>query len=187
MTRLMFQALLVGAVMLPFGGGAHRKTEQGNRSYLEGNLDDALRFYTDAQVDLPEAPELVYDIGNVLYRQGDFQGAAEAYTKALLAGPRELVGPSAYNLGNARFQLEEYEEAVRSFERAVRSDPADLASKRNLELALRALQEQQSNEEPQSSPDGEEGEEGEEDQQQQQEQGEGDQEGNSRRRETTGR
>ena len=32
-------------------------------------------------VEAPEAPQLYYDIGNVLYRQGDYEGAAEAFTR----------------------------------------------------------------------------------------------------------
>ncbi len=51
----------------PLGGNAYRKTEEGNRHYVDGLYEEALRAYTEAQVDLPEAPQLFYDIGNVLY------------------------------------------------------------------------------------------------------------------------
>ena len=79
------RAVLMLAVLLPFGGSAHRRTAEGNAHYLDGLYDEALRAYTEAQVDAPEAPQLYYDIGNVLYRQGDYEGAAEAYTRALLS------------------------------------------------------------------------------------------------------
>ena len=98
---------LVAAALLPVGGSADRKTEQGNEQYRNGLYVDALRAYTEAQVDAPESAELYYDIGNVLYRQNDFEGSAEAFTRALVDAPRELVGPAAYNLGNARFQQQD--------------------------------------------------------------------------------
>jgi len=142
-------SLLVAAVLLPFGGGAHRRTEEGNRHYLNEAYDEALRSYTEAQLRAPQAGELYYDIGNVLYRQGDFAGAAEAYTRALLQAPPALVAPAAYNLGNARFKLEQYDEAIQAYERALRAAPPDQDAERNLELALRAQQQRPQQPDPQ--------------------------------------
>jgi Ca-activated chloride channel family protein len=182
MVGVPLQILLAAAMLLPFGGSAHRKTEEGNRLYLDGAFDDALRAYTEAQLAQPEAPELYYDIGNVLYRQGDFEGAAEAYTRALLAAPEGLVGPAAHNLGNSRYELQEFEEAVRAYERALRADSSDASAKRNLELALQAL-EQQSPQEPQESPDGEQ-EQQEQEQEQEEEQQQGQQQGQDEEQQT---
>ena len=115
----MLKVLLLASILLPFGGGAHRRTEEGNRHYVDGHYEEALRSYTEAQVQAPQAAQLYYDIGNVLYRQGDFDGAAEAYTRALLQTPKDLEGDAAYNLGNARYQLEEFQDAVGAYERAL--------------------------------------------------------------------
>jgi len=133
---------LVAAALLPLGGNAYRKTEQGNEQYLNGLYVDALRAYTEAQVDAPESAALYYDIGNVLYRRNDFEGSAEAFTRALVEASQELVGPAAYNLGNTRFQQQDYQAAVEAFEQALAVDPADVDAKRNLELSLRALEQQ---------------------------------------------
>ena len=144
--RLLMLCLLTGlvaAVGLPFGGAAHRKTEEGNERYLEGDYEQALRAYTEAQVAEPSAPELYYDIGNVLYRQGDYEGAAEAYTQALLSAPETLEPRVAFNLGNARFMQQEFGEALKAYRRSLEIDPVDADAKRNFELALRALQQQQ--------------------------------------------
>jgi Ca-activated chloride channel family protein len=134
----VWQLLLVASILLPFGGSAHRRTEEGNRHYAAEEYEAALRAYTEAQVEAPQAAELYYNIGNVLYREGDFAGAAEAYTRALLTAPESLVQGAAYNLGNARYRLGEYDEAVSAYERALLDDPSDADAKRNLELALRA-------------------------------------------------
>ena len=135
---LLCVLLAASSVTLPLGGTAYRKTQEGNRHYIDGLYEDSLRAYTEAQVELPEAPQLFYDIGNVLYRQGDYEGAAEAYTRALLSSPPELEPDAAYNLGNARFQAQEYGAARDAYTRALKSDPSDIDAKRNLELALRA-------------------------------------------------
>lgn len=174
--KITLAAILLTSLLAPFGGKAHRKTEEGNRSYLDARYEDALRAYTEAQVELPAAAELYYDIGNVLFRQEDYAGAAEAYTRALLTAPTELEGAAAYNLGNARYKLEEYEEAIRSYERALRSDAADADAKRNLELALRAQEMQQQQQQDEQQQDGEEPSEGDQQSEQQGEQEQGEQE-----------
>jgi Ca-activated chloride channel family protein len=162
---------LVAAALLPFGGSAYRKTEQGNRQYIEGLYQDALRSYTEAQVEAPESAELYYDIGNVLYRDQDFEGAAEAFTRALLAAGDDLVGSAAFNLGNARYQQEEFQEAVEAYERALKADPADRDAKRNLELSLRALEQQQQDQQQQQEQQDEEDRDSESEPQQQEQEG----------------
>jgi tetratricopeptide (TPR) repeat protein len=143
-------SLLLAALLTPLGGPAHRKTESGNDHYLAGDLDLALAQYTEAQVAAPDAAELHYDIGNVLYRQADYAGAAEAYERALATANPALRPFAAYNLGNARFQQKEYSKAAESYRRALEEVPSDADAKRNLELALRALEQQSKSE---SKPD----------------------------------
>ena len=87
-----------------------------------------------------------------------------AYTRALLAGPTELKSEAAYNLGNARFRQGDFGPARDAYTRALQGDPSDADAKRNLELALRALQQQQQQQDdPSDSQD-------QQDQQQQQQQ-----------------
>jgi len=146
------------------GGEAHRRTEKGNDLYGEGKNDPALSEYQKAQNAAPEAPQLHYDVGNVLYRQENWEGAAEAYERALGAAGTDLAPRAAYNLGNALFRDEKYDDAVRAYTRALRGAPRDADAKRNLELALRALEQQKKNQKPNPQ-----------DQQQQQQQKEGQQ------------
>jgi tetratricopeptide (TPR) repeat protein len=149
--------LLAGLSTL-LGGEAHRRTEKGNTLYLEGQNEPALSEYQKAQAAIPEAPQIHYDIGNVLYRQENWAGAAEAYEHALGAAGKDLSARAAYNLGNALFHDEKYDEAVKAYTRALKGVPQDGDAKHNLEMALRALeqkqqQQQQQNQQNQKKPE----------------------------------
>ncbi len=139
MTRPISFVLLAGLSSL-LGGEAHRRTEKGNALYIAGDNDPAIAEYQKAQAKLPEAPQLHYDIGNVLYRQENWSGAAEAYEHALGAADPDLAARAAYNLGNALFHDEKYDDAVKAYTRALKGKPQDGDAKHNLELALRALE-----------------------------------------------
>ncbi len=139
MTRPITLTLLAGLSTL-IGGEAHRRTEKGNALYLKGENEPALTEYQKAQATIPEAPQLHYDIGNVLYRQENWAGAAEAYERSLGAAGPELAPRAAYNLGNALFHDEKYDDAVKAYTRALRGAPQDGDAKHNLEMALRALE-----------------------------------------------
>ncbi len=133
--------LLAGLSTL-LGGEAHRRTEKGNALYLEGENDPAIAEYQKAQAKRPDAPQLHYDIGNVLYRQENWAGAAEAYEQALGAADPDLSARAAYNLGNALFHDEKFDDAVKAYTRALKGTPKDDDAKHNLEMALRALEQQ---------------------------------------------
>jgi tetratricopeptide (TPR) repeat protein len=155
--------LLLAGVSSLVGGEAHRRTEKGNEHYERGEHPEALDEYGKAEAVAPTAPQLAYDIGNVLYRQKNYAGAAEAYERALGSAAPDLAPHIAYNLGNALYRDERYDEAVKAYVRALKGTPQDADAKRNLELALRALelkkqqkqqsQQQQQKEEPQGGND----------------------------------
>ena len=152
MTRPIAFVLLAGVSSL-LGGEAHRRTEKGNTLYLKGENEPALTEYQKAQAAIPEAPQLHYDVGNVLYRQENWAGAAEAYERALGAAGPELAPRVAYNLGNALFHDEKYDEAVKAYTRALKGRPQDGDAKHNLELALRALEQKKKEQKQQPNPD----------------------------------
>lgn len=143
-TAAAFVSIVLASWFSFFGGPAHRKTEKANRLYEEGAYEEALRAYTEAQVAAPEAPELHYDIGNVLFRQGNLEASAEAFSRALGSSPQSLAPLAAYNLGNSLYEQGRYDEAARAYVRALRQAPADRDAKHNLELALRALRQRRS-------------------------------------------
>ncbi|MGD8376226.1 MAG: tetratricopeptide repeat protein [Acidobacteriota bacterium] len=143
-------ALPAAAVL---AAGPAEKVRRGNESYLAGDLEGALARYTDAQVDVPDSPVLHYNIGNVLFRQGDYERAMDEYRLAELSDDPALRRSARFNIGNARFLSQEFDKAVEDYARVLRESPGDVDAKRNLELALRALEEEQQQQQQQQQDD----------------------------------
>lgn len=165
--RTLVAAILLSFLSGLFGGKAHRENERGNRAYDAGNQDEALSRYTEAQGAAPDAPELHYDIGNVLYRKEDYAAAVEAYRRALAGNRTDLLPDAAYNLGNAHFRERRFREAAEAYRQGLEIRPDDADARRNLELALRALA-QENRSEPQPQPQDQDQEQDPQQQQQQQ-------------------
>jgi tetratricopeptide (TPR) repeat protein len=134
------------------GDEAASRNNEGNRLYLRQEYDEALKRYTEAQASRPGAPELHYNIGNVLYRKGELDKAAEEYRRAQAAPDRRLAQAALYNRGNALMTQGRLQEAVGAYVQALRARPDDPDAKRNLELALRLLQEQKKPQQDPSDP-----------------------------------
>ena len=138
-------AALLVALFLPAPAHADpaAKNNQGNRQYEAKRYDDALKSYTDAQAERPAAPEIHYNIGNVLMRKGDVDKAIEEYLRAQTSGPKSLAEAAHFNRGNALMMKGELQPAIDAYVHALKIDPRDPDAKRNLELALRLLEKQQ--------------------------------------------
>lgn len=100
---------------------------RGNRLYEEGKYDKAKLAYDDAKKSLPESPEIYFDLGNVAYRKGDYEGAEECFLNAAESAnaTRQLRKKALYNLGNCAFRKGEklldsdLQKAIDSFKRSI--------------------------------------------------------------------
>ncbi|HET9480940.1 MAG TPA: VWA domain-containing protein [Candidatus Polarisedimenticolia bacterium] len=117
--------------------------EEGNRLYREGRLAEAMEKYLAAERQSAGNPAVSYNIGNVLYRQGEFQKAYERYRQAFPATERALAQGARFNAGNAHFAQNQWRDAITNYREALRLDPADRDAKKNLELALLAMQQEE--------------------------------------------
>lgn len=139
-------AIGLGAVLPvlagPEGSAASRNNE-GNRLYDQKRYDEALKMYTDAQAARPDAPELHYNIGNVLFRKQEYDKATEEYLKAQSSVDPALRQAAVFNRGNSLLMQGRFQEAVGAYVQALRARPDDADAKRNLELALSLLKEQE--------------------------------------------
>jgi Ca-activated chloride channel homolog len=120
-----------------------RGTEAGLHEYARGNHPQALSAFEGAAAARPQDPRTRFNVADGLYKNGKFDEAAALF-RMLGENPQSpLAGPSRFNLGNALYQKQDYKGAIRSYRDALRLKPDDVDTRRNMELALRALREQE--------------------------------------------
>jgi Ca-activated chloride channel family protein len=151
LSSLLAAALLVSAAATPLLASARSKNEEGNRLYKQKKYDEALKKYTEAQLEAPDAPQLHYNLGNVFFKKGDWEKARDEYRRALASADPGLDPRSVYNMGNTFFSQQQYKDAVSSYQRALKLNPSDADAKRNLELALLRMKQQQQKQQQQGN------------------------------------
>ncbi len=106
--------LILLASVFGLGEGVNRKNKEGAEQYQEGNLDEALASFTQAQVESPDAPEIHYNIGNVHYRKEEMDKALEEYRAALRGSAIKRAKPDMLkrNAGIALANLKRENECI---------------------------------------------------------------------------
>lgn len=122
----------------------------GHDPYASGDYASALEAYESARSRVPTAAEPHYNIGNALYRMGQFEGSINDYDESLRYATSDLRSRGFFNRGNAAFQMQQYLQAVEGYKEVLRMNPDDLDAKHNLELALRQIPPEAQN--PQGEP-----------------------------------
>jgi len=118
------------------------KIKEGNKLFLEGNHEQALERYRDAQLDSPDLPELHFNIGDALYRGKQYEKAIEEFRKAAANSRDVLLQSKAYyNTGNCFYRLNKLKESILAYKRALDLNPDDMEAKANLEFVQRKLKE----------------------------------------------
>jgi tetratricopeptide (TPR) repeat protein len=147
---------------------AHTLVKEGNKETINGNLDEALVKYLEAKTTRDSLrPELDYNLGGVFARNGDYARADSLWKSLPEDSRQQLRARAAYNRGTAMAKTEQYDKAIPSLIDALKLDPNDQDAKKNLELALRRLQQQEEQEKEQNE-DGEKQENEDQEQQEQQ-------------------
>ena len=131
---------------------------QGNEALEKGDYQTALENYHVAETDIPESPELSYNMGLALYGQEAYEEAAERFTHALETENASLGGSAYYNLGNTKFQAQDYVGAIENYVKSLELNPDDMDAKYNLELARKMLKEnsekQEGDQQQEQKPEG---------------------------------
>lgn len=144
--------VLAGAQEAPRQGGVvdevllrpSRATSQGRTLFDEGNYPKALERFTEAASIRPQDARARFNLGDALYKAGKLDEAAAIFQALGERDEAPLAFESRYNLGNVELSRQQLEEAVGAYRRALRLRPDDADTRRNLELALRAISQQQS-------------------------------------------
>ena len=142
---LIFISLLVSVTA--FAQVDKKDVRRGNRQFGKAKYGDADISYRKAlNADSTSVPA-AYDLGNNLYRQGDFAGAGKSYQQALRhipeAKPRKQADyafDTYFNAGDAALQQKQYRAAMESFIQALLIRPDDMEAKENYVYARKMLE-----------------------------------------------
>jgi tetratricopeptide (TPR) repeat protein len=99
---------------------------------------DAEALYRRAVDEDGVIPQAHKSLGDVLYRRGAYDDAAEAYGKALELDP-DLGDDTYFKLGNIHYKRMNREEAVRLWRKALELNPGNAVVRTNLELVQTVL------------------------------------------------
>ena len=153
--RALIALPLIALCLAACGPTPDQITSSGHESYTSAEYETALDAYETAGDRAPKSAVPPYNVGNALYRMGQYDESLKEYDDALRHARGDLRSRGFFNRGNAAFQLGLYAEAIEAYEEVLRMDPGDLDAKHNLELALRQLPPESQDEEqasPQSQP-----------------------------------
>jgi tetratricopeptide (TPR) repeat protein len=162
-----------------FAGGLSGKIKEGNKYYNDANYNEALIKYNDAQIEDPSAPEVLFNMGNVFYRQKKYQEAADAFQKSMERGDIELEAKALYNIGNSFFQQGNFQEALEYYKQSLERDAEDVDTKYNIEYTERKIKEMMKRS-PQTEQQAKQDRKKQQQQQQQQQGGKGEEEGDKK-------
>ncbi|MBN1344644.1 MAG: tetratricopeptide repeat protein [Phycisphaerae bacterium] len=151
MRRVVTTAILMLGLIHGASAGeepsAGDRVRQGNSALLSGKYDEALKAYDQAEVTLPESPQIQYNRGLAQYRKRDFVKAKELFSEALSTRDLRLEAAAHFNLGNCAYsqaleKLKSYDEAIelaqeaiRCYRRALELSPEDVDARTNIETA----------------------------------------------------
>jgi len=144
-------AILLYIVPLNFAA-SKKEVKEGNILYNDKRYDEALESYNKALSDFPDSPLIHFNIGDSLYKKGDYEKAQEAFTKALITEDELLEAKANYNIGNCKYRqarLKEdadlstaialYREALDYYKNTMRLDEKDQDTKYNHEFVEKRL------------------------------------------------
>ena len=125
-----------------------KDVRRGNRQFAKAKYGDADISYRKALNADSTSVRAAYDLGNNLYRQGDFAHAGKYYGQALRHVPEvrnmkqqaSLAFDTYFNAGDAALQQKQYRAAMESFVQALLIDPDDMEAKENYVYARKMLE-----------------------------------------------
>lgn len=119
------------------------RNRKGIEAYRRGEFDAALEQFLSAKGLQPDAPALKNNTAAALYQLHKYQEALAELSSAETAGTGPAQSVLHYNLGNIHYRLQQYPRALASYKRSLRLDPDDVQAKKNFELTLKKIQQQQ--------------------------------------------
>jgi Ca-activated chloride channel family protein len=127
-----------------------RATNSGRKHFAQGNHPEALKEFQKAADMRPDDPRTRFNLADALYKNGKYEEAEAAFRALGADAGLPFASEARFNLGNTLFQKKDYPGAVRAYRDALRVRPNDAETRRNLELALRQIQQDKQKQPPPS-------------------------------------
>lgn len=141
---LFTSAIILFSANPVFAETLYSMIQEGTSHYEKQEFDLAEEKFIQANQKQPENPELIYNLANSHYKNGNYQQALQAYSQVASSSSDEaLKQNSVYNTGNSLFNLGKLEEAANAYKKSLEIDPSDMDAKFNLEFVLQELKKQQ--------------------------------------------
>lgn len=145
MARSRLTIMCIASVAVMFAAGCSGSGQvfditAGNYRYSGGDFTGATLAYLNALEKEQTDPRARYDLGNVYIALGEPEFGERELLVAASSGDRESAFRSRFNLGLVYAEQGEYRTSIESFKHALRIDPGSVVAKRNLEIVIRKLE-----------------------------------------------
>ena len=152
MFRKYTSLILVPVILLmcntAFAESTARLIDMGNKSWLAGDYDKAIKNYDEAAVNDPESPYIYFNKGASLYEKGEYTSAIDEFEKAALKSKDpEMESKCRFNLGNCTLReaerqmdndlkkaLELCQKSVLHYQDSLKLDPGFKKAAENIEI-----------------------------------------------------
>lgn len=143
----IFVILICGTVPVHAEDTPRSAMRKGLKAYKRGDHTNAVQALEKTALEFPAIGN--YNLGNALYRLGEYEAAAESYNESLRTTDLELQAKAYFNRGNALLArttaltgqeqigmaIELAFQAMDMFEKSILLAPEDLQAKQNFERA----------------------------------------------------
>ncbi|MGD9158070.1 MAG: tetratricopeptide repeat protein [Desulfobacteraceae bacterium] len=148
MLKIYFIIIVLLISNTAFADSTASLIDRGNKSWIAGDYDAALKDYDEAAVDNPESPYIYFNKGAAFYKKGDYSAAIEEFEKAALKSKDpETESKSRFNLGNCAFReaerqmdsdlkksLDFCQKSILHYQDALKLDPELTYAAENIEI-----------------------------------------------------
>lgn len=136
--------IFIMSVNLSFAQKDKDFIKKGNNQYKDKKYNDAEISYRKSLQLNNKSHEAIFNLGDALYKQEQYDKAAEEFVNIANKKINNDITSSAYhNLGNSYLQQRKLEESINAYKNSLRVNPNDMETKYNLEYAKKLLVQQQ--------------------------------------------
>ncbi len=145
--KFLLPLLILFAPSIVFSQSESSHIRDGNRLYDKEKYQDSEIAYRKAIEKNQRSLRGNYNLGNSLYRQENYEEAANSYLHASVQkADDKSLAKTYHNFGNALLKSQKLPESIDAYKKSLRLDPTDEDTRYNLAYAMKMLEQQQKQE-----------------------------------------